>query len=182
MNPSTVSIPLLETERLQLRPFHHDDLSAYAEMMSDHEVIRYTFHPRPMDREQAWRDMALHLGHWLLRGYGMWAIEERASGSLVGRTGLFEPEEARWTDLSWMLVRSAWSQGYGTEAVQAVIKWTFAHTQIQRLACLVDAENARSLRTAQRLGLSQESEHAIFDRKWLLFSARAPTAEQGASA
>ena len=54
------------------------------------------------------------VGHWSLRGYGLWAAEERSSGVLVGRIGFWNPEGWPGFELGWMLRRSFWGQGYAT--------------------------------------------------------------------
>ncbi|HEX2268150.1 MAG TPA: GNAT family N-acetyltransferase [Pyrinomonadaceae bacterium] len=81
----------LETDRLILRMWREDDFEQYAAMCADPEVMRFlggkTFEPL-----EAWRHLAFIVGHWQLRGYGHWAVEEKASGELVGRIGFLNPE------------------------------------------------------------------------------------------
>jgi len=84
----------IETERLVLRTFRESDTDAYAEMLGDAEVMRF-LGGKTMSRQEAWRNMAMVLGHWQLRGYGFWAVEERASGELVGRVGCWCPKVGR---------------------------------------------------------------------------------------
>jgi RimJ/RimL family protein N-acetyltransferase len=67
----------LESKRLLLRMFRESDLDAYAEMCGDPEVMRFLGDGQPMPRALAWRSMALVVGHWHLRGFGLWAVEER---------------------------------------------------------------------------------------------------------
>ena len=78
----------LETDRLILRMLRDSDLDAYAEMCADAEVMRHLGDGQPMSRHMSWRNLAMIVGHWTLRGYGMWAAEERSSGVMVGRIGL----------------------------------------------------------------------------------------------
>ena len=101
----------LETTRLLLRPFEAEDLDPYASMCADPEVMRYVGDRGVLSREDAWRQMALLAGHWLLRGFGMWAVEERESGTFVGRVGLHYPEG--WPDrkVAWALARPFWDRG-----------------------------------------------------------------------
>ena len=85
----------LETDRLILRMFRDSDLEAYAEMCGDPEVMKY-LGGVPMTRSEAWRSMATVLGHWQLRGFGLWAVEERerrarGPGRLLAAGGLAGP-------------------------------------------------------------------------------------------
>src|SRR5437868_1248835 len=108
----------LETDRLILRMFRESDLDAYAEMCGDAEVIKY-LGGVPMTRSEAWRNMAMVLGHWQLRGFGLWAVEDRHSGVLVGRVGCWRPEGWPGLELAWTLRRAFWGRGYATEAARA---------------------------------------------------------------
>ncbi len=89
-----MQIPRLETQRLILRAFCEADLDTYAEMCADPEVMRYIGNGQPLSRAESWRNMAMMLGHWQLRGYGMWAVEERQSGMMIGRIGCWQPAQA----------------------------------------------------------------------------------------
>jgi RimJ/RimL family protein N-acetyltransferase len=77
-------MPTLQTDRLVLRMFRLKDFDAYAQMLADPEVQRYLGDGKPASRSEAWRHMAMLLGHWQLLGFGLWAVEERASGALIG--------------------------------------------------------------------------------------------------
>ncbi|HWF25539.1 MAG TPA: GNAT family N-acetyltransferase [Solirubrobacteraceae bacterium] len=145
-------IPALETERLVLRGLEPGDLDAYAAMYADAEVARHLEHGRPMDRAAAWRSMAIHLGHWQLRGYGQWALVERASGELVGRAGLFEPEGWPGLEVGWVLARPHWGRGFATEAGRAALVYAFEVVGAERVISLIRRENEPSIRVAERLG------------------------------
>lgn len=82
----------LEIDRFLLRMFCEEDLDAYAKICTDPKVMRFIGGGVASSRSDAWRSMAGMLGHWRLRGYGIWAIEEQASGDLIGRIGLMNPE------------------------------------------------------------------------------------------
>ena len=77
----------LETERLILRMFDEEkDFDAYARFCADAEVMRY-LGGKVFTRLEAWRHMAFLVGHWRFRGYGHWAVEEKATGNFMGRIG-----------------------------------------------------------------------------------------------
>ncbi|MEO0970591.1 MAG: GNAT family N-acetyltransferase [Cyanobacteria bacterium J06639_18] len=87
-----MNIPRIETKRLILRGFQEKDLDPYAEMCSDSDVMRYIGTGITLSRAEAWRNMAMIIGHWYLRGYGLWAVEERQTGEMIGRIGCWNPE------------------------------------------------------------------------------------------
>src|SRR5204863_351124 len=85
--------PTLVTERLILRPWRPEDFAPYARFSADEEAMRYLGRDgRPTDAAETWRTICLFIGHWYLRGYTLWAVEERASGEFVGRVGPWKPE------------------------------------------------------------------------------------------
>lgn len=149
-------IPTLRTPRLVLRPFQPRDLDAYAAMCADAEVMRFIGPGGAVDRGGAWRQMALFLGHWQLRGHGMWALERREDGRLVGRAGFLHPEGWPGFELGWLLARDAWGHGYAFEAAAAAL--AFAHDELGRrdVISLIRPGNDRSARLAAKLGAAHE--------------------------
>jgi RimJ/RimL family protein N-acetyltransferase len=143
---------VITTGRLILRPLRESDLDAYAAMTADPEVMRFLGEGRTLDREDAWRSMAMLIGHWTLRGFGMWALEERATGKFVGRAGLHYPEGWPDREVGWALRREHWSKGYATEAARASLDHAFDALGWERAISLIHAENLRSIRVAERLG------------------------------
>jgi RimJ/RimL family protein N-acetyltransferase len=142
----------LETDRLTLRMLRESDLDSYADMCADPEVMRFIGDGQPLARPMAWRNLALMVGHWSLRGYGMWAAEERASGILVGRVGFWNPEGWPGFELGWMLRRSFWGRGYATEGARAALQFAFNRLEKSHVISLIHPDNAASIRVAQRLG------------------------------
>jgi RimJ/RimL family protein N-acetyltransferase len=157
----------LETERLVLRMFRESDTDAYAEMMADPEVMRFL--GKPLSRAEAWRNMAMVIGHRQLRGYGFWAVEERASGELVGRVGCWRPEGWPGFEIGWTLRRAYWGRGYATEAARASITHAFTSLRQSRVISLIAPDNHNSIRVAERLGEKVEGEWEIFGTKVLVY-------------
>lgn len=144
-------MPTLETERLVLRPLREDDLDGYAAMMADPEVVEF-LGTAPMDRADAWRQLAYFLGHEALRGWSNNAVVDRSTGRFLGRCGLYRPEGWPGLEVGWTLARDAWGNGYATEAAAAWRDWSFAHVDADELVSVVHRDNARSARTAERIG------------------------------
>ena len=145
-------IPILETERLRLTAFGDRHFEAYASMLADPSSTRFVGDGEPLDRMNAWRSMAMLLGHWSLRGYGMWAVELKDSGEFVGRVGLHRPEGWPDLELGWMLMPDCRHHGYATEAGRAALDFAFAHLKALRAVSLIRFENRESERVARRLG------------------------------
>ena len=145
-----MTVPLIETERLRLRDLREIDFAAYAAMCADPEVMRY-LGSGPLSAEDAWRQLAMFAGHWVLRGFGMWAAETR-DGELVGRVGLHFPHGWPERELGWALAREHWGRGYALEAATAARDYAFHDLRWPGLVSYVHPENARSIRLAERLG------------------------------
>jgi RimJ/RimL family protein N-acetyltransferase len=142
----------LETERLVLRQFREGDLDAYQRMVNDPEAMRAMGDAEPRTREQCWRTLAVYLGHWAMRGFGPFAVEERASGALVGRIGPWCPEGWPGLELIWAVDRAHWGRGLAPEAARAARDFTFRTVGDRELISLVEPSNLASRRVAEKLG------------------------------
>jgi RimJ/RimL family protein N-acetyltransferase len=165
------SLPAIrETARLRLRPFHPGDVEPYAAMCADPEVMRFLGNGGVMSREDAWRQLAMFAGHWQLRGFGMWAVEERATGAFVGRVGLHYPEGWPDREVGWALARAFWGRGYALEAARAALEEAFAQLGWGRVVSLIDPANARSVRLAERLGEQFREEVTVHGHRVALYA------------
>jgi RimJ/RimL family protein N-acetyltransferase len=153
-------IPRLQTERLLLRGLKQDDFEAYASFHADAEVMRY-ISGNPVSRNDAWRSLAVMIGHWALRGYGMWGVERTSDGAFVGRVGLWNPEGWPGLEVGWTLGREFWGQGYATEAARAAIDFGFLTQDVPRLLSVIDVDNLASQRVAERLGETRGEQRVI---------------------
>jgi RimJ/RimL family protein N-acetyltransferase len=152
----------LETERLRLRMFRESDFDAYARICADPDVMRYLGEGKALTRAEAWRQMAMIVGHWQLRGFGLWAVEERQTGALVGRIGLFRPEGWPGLECGWMLAREYWGKGYATEAARRSLEYAFGTLGQSHVISLIRPDNAASIRVAERLGERREGHTTLF--------------------
>jgi RimJ/RimL family protein N-acetyltransferase len=153
-------IPCLQTDRLMLRAFTQEDLDEWAAIMGDPDVARYIA-PAPMTRDEAWRSMASSLGHWLLRGYGTWAVELKSTGEMVGRVGMINPEGWPGLEIGWTLGKAAWGRGYATEAAAAAMRYAFLTQPVDRIISCIDPENRSSQAVAVRIGETRGERTAL---------------------
>jgi [ribosomal protein S5]-alanine N-acetyltransferase len=172
-----MQIPQLETARLRLTAFGDRHFEAYASMLADASSTRFVGDGQPLDRMNAWRSMAMLLGHWTLRGYGMWAVESKDSGEFVGRVGLHHPEGWPDLELGWMLMPGQRGKGYATEAGRAALDFAFDELKAMRLISLIRFENTASERVARRLGARQATTIDFLGSATLVYIYHSPDAE-----
>lgn len=148
---------MIETENLRLRRPEIGDLDAIHAMRSDLAVVRF-LGGRVLNREEAWHRLTRIVGHWTLRGYGMFAVVEKSSGALVGEVGLFDgcrglsPDFDNAPEAGWILAGEAQGKGYAGEAATAAHRWFATAHGERRSVCIIAPENLASFRVAHKLG------------------------------
>ena len=150
----------IETERLLLRQWREGDLEAYARICADTEVMRYL--PATLSREESVGQMAGFVRHWEEQGFGLWAVEERASGEFIGFVGLMRhddwPEGEHRTEVGWRLGRAHWGRGLATEGALASVRYGFEGLGLARIISITLPENAASRRVMEKAGLTYRGE------------------------
>jgi len=140
----------VETERLLMRQWRADDFEPIAEFLADEESTRYV--GGVCERHVAWRKFAAFAGHWSLRGFGFWAVQEKATGLLVGPIGLYYPDGWPGLELGYWAMANARGRGLVTEAARAAHKIAFETLDARTLISCIAPGNAASRRIAARLG------------------------------
>ena len=173
-----IDVPVLFTDRLLLRGLEQRDFDAYAEMMADPDVTRFLGTGEPLSRGDAWRQMAIFVGHWELRGFGMWAVENRATGEFMGRIGCLEPDGWPGFEVGYVLARAHWGHGYAQEAARASL--TFAHDVLGKrdVISLIRPANLGSIRVATALGAKRTGSVEFFGSPTEIYSYPAPESLQ----
>ncbi|TME34463.1 MAG: GNAT family N-acetyltransferase [Chloroflexi bacterium] len=156
-----MKVPELLTPRLRLRGWREGDVERMAEIYTDPEVMRYL---RPLDLEGTRQQLLRFERQWEELGFGIWAVEERASDRLIGRIGLMWHDD--WTatphdaEVGWTLERSSWGQGVATEGGAASLGFGFEQRGLERIISIAHRENRASQRVMEKLGLRPEGETA----------------------
>jgi RimJ/RimL family protein N-acetyltransferase len=149
-----------------MRGFRDEDLDDWAAIVADAEVTRWVGDEKPLSREDAWRNMAYFMGHWQLRGFGSWALEERETGKVVGRTGLYQPEAWPGLEVGWLVAREHWGRGFAPEAGRASMEWAREELGSDHVISLIEDANERSARVAEKLGMTVEGRTRIVNERY----------------
>lgn len=179
---SVPAAPLIETARLRLRPHRVDDLDALHAIWSDPVVYRH-IGGQPATRQDAWMRLLRYRGLWPLLGYGFWAIEDKASGVLVGDIGYADflreitPALDGMPELGWVLAPAFHGRGYASEALVAITAWGDAHFGAHRDVCIISPDNAASIRVAEKGGFRPWYDAALHDEPIRVFARDVPAAD-----
>lgn len=150
-----LDIPVLETERLTLRAFTAADAAPLTAIHGDERTMKYLGGQPDGSLLGAYDKILGYLGHWALNGFGRWAVEEKASGRMIGRVGFLDaPDEWPGNELGWTFLRESWGKGYATEAAIAARDFGFARLGMERVLSMIHPENTPSQAVAKRLGES----------------------------
>jgi RimJ/RimL family protein N-acetyltransferase len=157
----------LETERLLLRPVALADVDDYIALQDDPEVTRFV---SALGRPEAEERLRVAEREWRERGHGMFAVVDRRDGRFLGRCGLRYWPQFDEIEVGWVLRRDAWGRGYATEAARAILDWGFDALPVPYITAMIDLDNERSIRVADRLGLSPLRRDILADRPVTVYS------------
>lgn len=146
----------MKTERLKLRQWRDDDLPAFAALNADPEVMRYF--PALLDTEQSDHMAQLCRDLIATRGWGLWAVEERASKRFIGFVGLHIPAHelpfSPCVEIGWRLAREFWGRGYATEAARCALSYAFEKLALDEVVAFTSVANLASRAVMERLGFT----------------------------
>ena len=148
----------LHTPRLHLRDWQDDDLPDFAALNADPEVMAHF--PACLSLEESAALLGRLRAHFSEHGFGVWALQERSSGRLIGATGLLQLGAdlpcAPGVEISWRLARSHWGQGLALEAAQAALGCAFEQLGLPQVVAFTTLRNLRSQQLMQRLGMQAD--------------------------
>ncbi|WP_030603183.1 GNAT family N-acetyltransferase [Streptomyces achromogenes] len=147
----------LHTDRLLLRRWRDSDLEPWAAMNADPEVREHLGDLLSRDRSDA--SVAQYQADFDRRGYGWWAVEVRGTGEFIGFAGLDPVDDGMpftGVEIGWRLARSAWGQGYATEAARAVLAYGFDTLGLPEILAVTTSTNHRSQAVMRRIGMIRD--------------------------
>jgi ribosomal-protein-alanine N-acetyltransferase len=150
--------PRLITARLVLREWRAEDREPYAALNADAAVRE--FFPERLTRAQSDAQIAVFEDHFATHGFGMWALQLRAGGELIGFTGMdlatYDAPFAPAIEIGWRLARGAWGHGYATEAALATVEFGFERLELREIVACTTPSNLRSRAVMERLGMTHD--------------------------
>lgn len=154
---------------MTMRMWRESDFEAHAAVCADPVVMRFLGEGKSLDRMGAWRHLAMLVGHWHLRGYGHWVVEEKSSGRYAGRVGFYNPEGWPGFELGWTLGREFWGKGYATEAARRALRYAFEEMNRDHVISLIDPANEASIKVAGRIGEKAKGETEVFGKRVIVY-------------
>lgn len=158
----------IETARLTLRQFRESDWSDLQAYYGDAEATAHTV-KRGLSEGETWRMVATMAGHWRLRGFGPYAVEEKASGTVLGLAGFWHPNDWPAPEIKYALARPYWGKGFASEAVRALHgTWRDCFPEAP-LISFIHHENAASIRLARAVGAVFDKEVPFRGSTWCIY-------------
>jgi RimJ/RimL family protein N-acetyltransferase len=175
------SAPRLVTERLVLREFRRDDLDAFAATMANPDVVRHLA-IEPLSREDSFRRIFMAVGQWPILGMGMWAVELKADGRMVGHVGFFDmerdmtPSLKGQPEMGWIFDPSVHGQGLAHEACEAALQWAERTLGPVAIPAIIGPENKASMKLAGKLGFVRDPDGIYKGEAIAIFRRPPPSA------
>lgn len=150
---------VLQTSRLTLRHFTPADADALQAVLGDAEVMEFGPEVRSADEIALWIDRQQQ--RYADQAFGLWAVVPGDGEQAIGYCGLMSYPDINGSpevELGYRLARAHWGRGLATEAATAVRDLAFDAMKLDRLIALIDPANARSIRVAEKVGMSYEAD------------------------
>ena len=167
---------MIETERLLLRKPRVEDAVDLAVAYAEPQVVRFMGDGSTATLAEIEKGIEQWLERWESWGLSLCSLELREDGRVVGRAGFLRWDPETWqvggseTELGWLLAREYWGRGYATEAALALRDWAFGSRGLTRLISLIQHENVRSIRVAEKLGERYERDVEVRGKPTRLYS------------
>lgn len=147
---------ILQTERLLLREMNEADLPGLAEMLQDPAVMYAYEHDFSHSDVQAWLDR--QIARYRTCGFGLWAVLRKDTREMIGQAGLtMQPyKNTEVLEIGYLLQKAHWHRGYATEAARGCRAYAFETLHANAVYSIIKADNAASVRVAERLGMHRE--------------------------
>ncbi len=163
------------TENLRLRPFTPADATPMHQILCGKDILRYFPGSGKLPTlEQVQQMIDRLITHWQEKGYGLWAVELRSTGALLGRCGLQYISETDEIEIDFILDRDYWGRGFATEAGRASMQYGFNELGLVSVVGIVHPENLASQRVLEKVGLQFVEEKEYFGMACYRYMGKRP--------
>ncbi|SLN16258.1 hypothetical protein ROJ8625_00539 [Roseivivax jejudonensis] len=167
------TIPKIETRRLRLAAPEAED---YPDFKATFASYRSRFMGGPLNAYETWMLYAAEIGHWQIRGFGMWMVHLRDTGETVGMAGGWQPAKWPEREIAWIIWPDRAGQGFALEATHAVRRHFYDRAGWTTCVSYLDPKDLQSIRLAERLGAARDREAATVDGSDVCYRHPAPAA------
>jgi RimJ/RimL family protein N-acetyltransferase len=166
-------IPVLETRRLVLRG---PDPKDYPNFKATFASYRSRFMGGPLNAYETWMLYAAEIGHWEIRGFGMWMIHDKATGETYGMAGGWQPAQWPEREIAWIIWPEKSGHGFALEATHACRNYFYTQKGWEGAVSYLDPKDLDSIRLAERLGATKDKAAATLDGNDVVYRHPAPAA------
>jgi len=163
-------IQIIETERLYLRQYEDDDFTSLYAIFSDPETMSYYPAPFSIQKTRDW--IKRNQERYVTDGFGLWAICLKGTNEVIGDCGLVKQiiDNRVEVEIGYHIHKKLWGNGFASEAANACKTYGFHQLGLKKMVSIIDPDNLASIRVADKIGFTKESETYIFNKTHLIFS------------
>ena len=170
------TIPVLETKRLVLRGPEPED---YPDFKATFTSYRARFMGGPLNAYESWMLYAAEIGHWAIRGFGMWMIHDRDTDETYGMAGGWKPAKWPEAEIAWIIWPDAQGRGIALEATHMARNYFYNVLGWDGAVSYLDPKNLDSIRLAERLGATRDKDAASVDGNDVVYRHPSPAKLHG---
>jgi RimJ/RimL family protein N-acetyltransferase len=160
-----LNLPTFRTSRLIVRPRSLDDIPMLLDLHQDAEVMHFLGGPvkDPAAHTRELRDRITR--NWG-EGLGTWSVVPTEEPARYLGWVLLVPIEGKGphVEIGWRFARSAWGHGFAAEAAARILRHGFETVGLAEIIAVIDPNNCRSQRVADRIGLTRAGERIAYGR------------------
>lgn len=146
---------IFESQRLRCRWLALEDLDALLEVYGDAEAMRWVDDGSPLTEAEARAWVQVTQNNYRKRGYGMFALEERATRKVIGFCGLVHPGGQSEAEVKYAFLRTHWGRGLATEAVKELLSYGERRHGLTHVIATVDPDNLASQSVLAKVGMAK---------------------------
>jgi len=148
---------IFKSDRLGFRNWNKSDLTEFAKINADLEVMKHF--PKPLTEIETAAFIDRLKNHYIKHGFNYFATEILESGELIGFIGLaFQDYKTDFTpavDIGWRLKKGVWEKGYATEGAKKCLELAFNELNLEKIISTCTEKNSKSENVMKKIGMEK---------------------------